>query len=275
MLLISKIDESNTHCDAGFMTMAGFTGRVDQWERFDRRWRKGLRRAGLSYFHTKEHSRNQPFLAKAIKIPDDNLMFGFVVRLDSRDYEEAYRAGSWGGTAQPDSMYGLCFRYCLAMVLEVATHEYGKDLKLDFVIDQGHVNAGAPNEIVHRIKKQKIKDAAEYLGTVTPMAVEDCYGLQAADGLATGAMWEEATRTIPLLDVTGAGLLSDLKGRSLMKAPIFRCHIDREEAAKARDNVLRWADFRREFGRRRSAERLARKQQQTADPSSSSEERTL
>jgi hypothetical protein len=51
VLLISKIDEARTHKGSDLMTMAGYTARIGQWDRFDRRWRKGLRKAGLEYFH--------------------------------------------------------------------------------------------------------------------------------------------------------------------------------------------------------------------------------
>ena len=261
MQLISKIDEADTHRGSQLMTMAGYTARIGQWNRFDHKWKKGLKKAGLDYFHVQEMP-NHPFGLKGAKIADDNLMFGFVVRLDRRDYEEVYLAGSWGGKAQPDSMYGLCFRYCLSAVLEIGRNEYPNDLKLNFIVESGHNNEGAPNEIVQRLKRQKISGASEFLGTVTPMDKMECYGLQAADGLATGAAWKEKQETPEgyLIDVSGAKKLSDLYGKSLMKAPVFRCHIDRDEIGKFRDDTLTFIDLRKKFGQQRNAEIQARKQ---------------
>lgn len=257
--LISKIDESRTHQESNLMTMAGYTARLGQWSRFDHKWRKGLRKAGLEYFHAQEMP-DHPFGIKGTKIADDNLMFGFVVRLDRRDYEEVYKDGPWGGKAQADSMYGLCFRYCLSAVLEIGLHEYPNNLRLDFIIESGHPNEGAPNEIVRRLKNMKIKGVSEFLGSVTPLEKRECYGLQAADGLATGAGWVEAGEGyVPLVNISAAAKLSDLYGRSQQKAPLFRCHIDRDEIARFRDDYFTFIKRRQEFGRRRNAEIAARK----------------
>ena len=38
--------------------------------------------------------------------------------MSEADYKQFYREGDWGGKAQPDSMYGLAFRYCLSLVLQ-------------------------------------------------------------------------------------------------------------------------------------------------------------
>jgi hypothetical protein len=92
--LISKIDESGTH-GADYMVMAGYSARLAQWDRFDRRWNKHLRKAGLDYFHAKEHSAH-PFAPKAYRLPGANLMFGFVVRMDVKDYKNFYRDGKLG-----------------------------------------------------------------------------------------------------------------------------------------------------------------------------------
>ena len=108
--LISKIDESGTHGASPHMIMAGYTARPNQWNRFDNRWQKALRKAGLEYFHAKEHWRH-PFAAKVVKLSDSNLLFGFVAKISERDYKQFYRSGDgWGGKAQPDSIYGLAFR---------------------------------------------------------------------------------------------------------------------------------------------------------------------
>ncbi len=142
--LITKIDESGTHGASPYMIMAGYTARLDQWNRFDIRWRKGLRKADLDYFHAKEHWKH-PFTAKVVKLSDSNLLFGFVARMSEFDYKKFYREGDWGGKAQPDSMYGLCFRYCLSLILQQALIKFPKkDFVLDFVVEAGHQNEGAP-----------------------------------------------------------------------------------------------------------------------------------
>lgn len=147
MQLIAKVDEANSHRQAAIMTMGGYIARVGQWNRFDHKWRKALRKSGLEYFHAVEMPRH-PFGAKAVKIADDNLMAGFVVRLDRKDYEEVYRDGRWGGKAQPDSMYGLCFRFFLSACLEVGLSEHRQNLKLDFVVESGQAPIGNINYAV-------------------------------------------------------------------------------------------------------------------------------
>jgi hypothetical protein len=184
-----------------------------------------------------------------------------VVRLDKKDYDETYRNAQWG-KAQPDSMYGLCFRYFLSACLEIGIHEYGPDLRLDFIIESGHPNEGAPNDIVRRIKKHGIPKVSELLGTVTPMLKKECYGLQAADGLVTGAAWAEGpggSSSVPLTNVLPAGTLAEVRQKTPLKAPLFRCHIDREQLAKFRDDQFALVEFKRQFGLRRAAEIAARK----------------
>jgi hypothetical protein len=267
--LIAKIDEANTHSKATIMTMGGYMARVGQWNSFDHKWRKELRKSGIDHFHAQEMAKH-PFTLKAPSIADNHLLVGFVVRLDRKDYEDVYRNGPWGGKAQPDSMYGLCFRYFLSACLEVGLGEYHPNLKLDFIIESGHMNEGAPNEIVRRLKKQNIRGVSEYLGTVRPMLKKECYGLQAADGLATGAAWAEGPEgsSIPLADVSLAGTLAQVAPKSPLKAPLFRCHVDREQLEKFRNDTFALVEFKRQFGLRRNAEIQAKKEIAKTIPSS-------
>lgn len=257
--LITKLDEARTHEASDFMMMAGYMARVGQWNRFDHKWRKALRKAQLEYFHAQEMPHH-PFGVKGAYISEDNLMCGFVVRLNRRDFEEVYRAGPWGRKAQPDSMYGLCFRYCLSAALDVGLAEYPNDLRLDFIVESGHPNEGAPNEIVRRLKNMKIKGASEFLGTVTPMEKKECYGLQAADGLATGAGWIEAGEiAVPPNFLSTPAAPSSLFKTTTRKAPNFMCHISRDEIASFRDDFFVFVERRRQFGQQRNAEIEARK----------------
>ena len=165
MKLIAKIDETNTH-GAPFMMMAGYMARVSAWEKFDRLWSRGLKRAGLDYWHGVE-TATHPFALDAHEISDSNLLFGFVVRMNKTDFA-IYRAGAWGGKAQPDSMYGLCFRYCLSFVVQRAVAELPRrSLTVDFVIEKGGPNSGAPATILEELRSKKVPDFSEFLGTVT------------------------------------------------------------------------------------------------------------
>jgi hypothetical protein len=245
--VISKIDEGFTHQDAPFMVMAGHTARLGQWNRFDTKWRKGLRKSGLTYFHAKEHHDN-PFALRAPKITDDNLMFGFVVRMDRADYQQHYRKGGWGGKAQPDSMYGLCFRSCLSMILQQVRHEIPRDdLELNFIVEEGHENEGAPNAIIQQLKRKRISGVSEFLGTVTTAEKKKIPGLQAADGLAFGAWYMDANDALPLGPPQKLPIAEPIKVPA-MKMPIYRCHMNAEELTRFKEGYFEHVEHRRQFG---------------------------
>lgn len=249
--LIAKIDESGTHGASDYMTMAGYAGLLGQWNRFDHKWRNGLRKAGLAYFHTKEHA-SHPFAAKAPFIADRHLMFGFVTRLDREDFERFYRAGGWGGKAQPDSMYGLCFRYCLSLVLDIALAEMAHDgLVLNFIVEDGHPNAGAPAEVIRQLKAKHISGVSEFLGAAVTGDKKTVWGLQAADGLASGAWHMEAAGPLDLGPVQRPSLSDAPVPKDSSKTPIFRCHIDAAELAKFKGDYFAHLEFRRQWGQKK------------------------
>jgi hypothetical protein len=258
--LITKLDESGTHSDATYMTMGGYGARLGQWNRFDHRWKKALRKARLPYFHVAEHG-GHPFALKAVKIADHELMFGFVVRLDKADYAKHYREGGWGGKTQPDSMYGLCFRYCLSAALRIALAEMPRDgLVLNFITESGHANEGAAAEIVSTLKRKHISGVSEYLGKAATDEKENCPGLQAADGVTTGA-WHLEKRGIPLLGPPQEPSLANWDSKQHgWKVPILRCHIDAKELASFKEDYFAHVDYRRKWGEQRTAEVLAKKQ---------------
>jgi hypothetical protein len=250
VLLVSKIDESGTHGRSTSLIMAGYTARLGQWNRFDVKWRKALRRAGLEYFHAKEHWKHS-FAANAVTIPDRNLLFGFVARLDKEDYDRFYRQGGWGDKAQPDSMYGLCFRYCLSFVLQQALIEEKREgLRLDFVIESGHPNEGAPAAIVARLKRNRIKGMSEFLGSAILGEKREVPGLQVADGLAFGA---RLRLCVPMINIPGNATVATARSRATLKAPIFRCHLDGKELTKFKNGYFANIEHRRLFGQRKPA----------------------
>lgn len=248
--LVSKIDETRTH-GVDYMMMEGYSARLFAWNRFERRWRKHLRNHGLDYFHAHEHATH-PFAPKAHKLIETHLMFGFVVRVDARDFKDVYRSGAWGGKAQPDSMYGLCFRYCLSFVLQQALVEFPNrpDLVLNFVVEDGHPNAGAPTTIVTELKKKRVSGMSEFLGNALPGEKKKIPGLQAADALAYMAQrWEDQN---PLkIGIPQDSAIEALRPQAFTKVPIFYCHADAEELASFRDGYFEHIRRRQAFGQRK------------------------
>jgi hypothetical protein len=260
--IIAKMDEAGTHKDSPYMTMGGYMARLGQWNRFDHKWKKGLRKAKLDYFHVQEHS-GHPFALKAVKIADDNLMLGFIVRLDHADYKKYYREGGWGGKAQPDSMYGLCFRYCLSLVLQASLAEFShKGLTINFIVEENKEYDGAPAAIVEQLKRKRITGVSEFLGYAVPGEKTKTPGLQAADGVTSGA-WHLEQRGLPVLTPPIAPSQSIAKWdpkATGWKVPILRCHIDAKELATFKEDYFAHIDYRKKWGEKRTAEVLAQKQ---------------
>jgi hypothetical protein len=272
--LIAKIDEAGTHGGADYMMLGGYAGRLAQWQRFDHRWKKGLRKTGLTYFHVAEHL-GHPFGERAVWIADRSLMFGFVVRLDKADYQRFYRqGGGWGGKAQPDSMYGLCFRFCLSCVLDLALQELNhEDLTISFVVEDGHPNCGAAPEIVSQLKKKRIAGVSEYLGAAVIGEKTKVPGLQAADCLISSAWKIEQPERLALRPVLGPKMRPSLKEwdggtGGQFKCPILRCHLDEEHLATFKEGYIEHVAHRVAHGEERARQIAARKAASAADPTS-------
>jgi hypothetical protein len=151
-------------------------------------------------------------------------------------------------------MWGLCFRYCLSFVLQQAFAEMAREgLTLNFVVEDGHQNSGAAAEIVRQIKKKNISGISEFLGAAITGDKKRVMGLQAPDGLATGA-WhvESSPETVEanLVDVPQRVPLVISRPYQQLRAPIFRCHVDSEELAKFKEGYFADIKFRKEFDRR-------------------------
>jgi hypothetical protein len=195
-------------------------------------------------------------------------MFGFVVRLDKADYQKFYREGQWGGKAQPDSMYGLCFRYCMSAVLQIALNELPtKGLSINFMVEDGHTNAGAPAEIIRQLKKKKIGGVSEHLGWAITGDKEKVPGLQAADCVTSGA-WQIEKDVVPLLGNPQPPSLKNWKEfDSPHRVPILRCHIDPQHLATFKDGYFEHIAARQAYGDARQAEIAARKAARSREPS--------
>ncbi|SRR5216683_5775718 len=254
MQLIARLDESNTHASADYMLMAGYVGRLGQWKHFDEAWRKGLRKSGLTHWHTSK-TGNHPFRRKASKLADRHLMFGVVIRLDGDIFREAYHCREWPDGAKPDSMYGLCFRYCIRGIVQQACVELpNQRVTINFELESGHRNAGAPADIVRSFKRERVP-MGDAIGTVTLGEKTKVPGLQAADLLANWALELEVEGRVGTYD---EGPLPLAKARTReIRCPIFRCYPAACDLAKFRDDVLIRTRQRREYGRMRHQARLA------------------
>jgi hypothetical protein len=230
--IITKIDESNTHGDAPFMVMAAHTARLGQWNRFDDKWRKALTKSGLGYFHAVEHHETRFSREVGPRITDNNLLFGMVVRLSEADYRAHYReGGGWTNKAQPMSMYGLCFAYILGFVYrKILAQTPQDDFTLNFIIEEGHPNAGAPAEILKELRRRGSGELAARLGHVTQGDKKRIPGLQAADALAFGGLHVETRLDQQAFDPsvsTPERAMGFVRGPT--KMPVYGCNVTPEE----------------------------------------------
>jgi len=126
---------------------------------------------------------------------------------------------------------------------------------INFVVESGHPNEGAPAEIVSQIRRKRIQGISEFLGVAVLDDKKKCPGLQAADGLATGAWRLEQSSAMQerLVDIPQDVPLRNVRPHQEMKAPIFRCHIDAKELATFKDGYFAHIEYRKEWGRRRRA----------------------
>jgi hypothetical protein len=258
------IDESGTHGQSAFMILAGWVGTLGQWNHFDIRWRRLLRRNRIAYFHAKElESRQKEYkgwtdaqaeklVRDCVRFTDEHAAFGFAVRISQNDYHEYYRNDGVLPKMQPDSMYGLAFRFGAAFVPDMTRKLLNRnDFTLNHIVEDGHPNAGSCHEIIKSLKKLNAPQFSEHLGTVTLADGDDFPGLQAADGLAYGA-WANDEELLPhLVDFERTASPEVIRRGTIMRAPIFRCDATPEVLSLLRSDRLTLAAMRQQFGERK------------------------
>jgi hypothetical protein len=227
VIISAYIDESGTH-GGPTMLMACLVGRLGQWSSFDPKWRKYLRRYGLTYYHSKEmkHSEGEfkgwtiakkyQFASGAAKLTEKHTMFGMTTVLREDDYSTHYIANDRPKEVQLDSSYGLCFRFTLARMVEIIRHTYGDrgDIEIDFVLESGHRNFGDAERIFKLVKKQSAPEVSRILRSIRSGGKKEP-GLQAADAGAYHMLGSELKRTNPPGTIT---IPSPVKGKPVRRS---------------------------------------------------------
>jgi len=271
------IDESGTH-GSPVTILAGWVGRLGQWATFDPKWKRLLKRSGITHVHSKEirHSqgefkgwsiaRKQAFVADASKLGIKNLEYGFTIFLSEEDYQKHYIAGHRPKEVQLDSRYGLCFRYCVGLVSNLAMQSFkDRDLEISFVLESGHTNYGDADRIFSKVKKSRVEHEqfiVRALKTLTTGDKMDFPGLQIADAIAYSS-FQHITRA-PMKTV---GLnLDDPDGymdaaKKIQRTPVIHLRLGPQELGRFRQFILDEVE-----------EKKARRERATASPSSSAEQ---
>jgi hypothetical protein len=177
--------------------MGGYVARLGQWQHFDAKWRRLLKRNGVSHIHIIDvlNGRNEfrgwtqdralQLWQDAEKITSKHTLFGFATLVSDKDYLEIYAAGPPPKKVPLDTRYGLCFRLIMNLVFKkIYEEERRDDLTLNMVLEAGAENAGDAERIFNLFKKHAPPHLAKMAGTIT-FGGKDVPGLQAADGTAS------------------------------------------------------------------------------------------
>jgi hypothetical protein len=180
MIVTSYFDMSGPDRRIPLMVYGGFVAKLGQWNRFDAKWRKMLKRAGLTYFRAKEmrhgegefrgwgDDQKEKLVGKMEKIAQGNSLFGFTVRLDDADFRNYYIPKVKPKKVNFDSRYGVCFRSAISFLPYMVKDALGRsDFTLNVVVEEGDKNVGASYEIFKELRKEQNWEYAGNLGEVT------------------------------------------------------------------------------------------------------------
>jgi len=195
MILTVYCDESGTHATSPVTVLAGFLGDANEWVEFEREWAKVLRKHRISHVHAKYlWHRQKEFKGWSetqvshlwadlwYVIQEHKRIFAAKTALSEEDYKLFYVSDGPARKERLDSRYGLCFR--AFMSFHPAFHRaHFTNGSVNFILEQGHRNAGDALRIFGEIKKQP-GPWRDIVGTLTFGAKRDFPALQAADLLA-------------------------------------------------------------------------------------------
>jgi hypothetical protein len=129
LIFTSYFDETDTHGPTPDIIMAGYLGHAYQWRRFDRKLRDlqtdhGFKILHASHFKSKtgefdgwSDDECMDLVRDFTNLVKNNLTAGLAVALEHNRYISEYRAGA-PARFHLDSQYGLCFRACLAHLID-------------------------------------------------------------------------------------------------------------------------------------------------------------
>ena len=200
------IDEADSH--TANVVVAGYVAQVRQWRRFNKLWRKALKKRGLSFFHTQELwdsdgefstlslQAKEALRIRLFEIADSNLLVGFTIRINEADFNRYYIGDN--PRAHRDSQYGLCLRWAFCVLPEYVEALLGKEVKnIHFILERGHRNFQDCQRIFEEIKDSNWEYAPK-LGTFSGGSKGEFPGLEAGDALATGSAkaWDHVTSSL-------------------------------------------------------------------------------
>lgn len=196
MALTAYFDESGTHGEKSpAVVLGGFIASEANWVAYENDLTSLLNRFGVEVFHARKFRKRQgefrgwsdqqfvEFAVAFFDLFDKHLGRGIAVAIPTADYKELYRAEKFPAKGRQDSIYGLCFRFCLLALINFAKDaEY--DWPVTIVLESGHPNAGDAVRIFDEIKSKVLKpECRSVLGAVAFDSKEACPQLASADAM--------------------------------------------------------------------------------------------
>lgn len=259
MHLVAYFDEAGTHDQSTFMVMGGYLARIGQWTRLSGKWNKHLRRNELDCFHLIDinnrlaaphrypdwtEERHQRFMETCAKIIDDNTIVGINVRLERTDYENYFQMADKPNKVRFDTMYGLCFHFCVVASCDLAKdHEGSDNFTIDFIVEDGHRHIGDAQRIFGELRAANIPGISNHLGAMKPASKKKFAGLQCADGNASG-IWQLADSVEKSAPPPNARL-EDYRKIAGSRSPLVQYSLNRRLLSKLQRRLLDFEEQRR------------------------------
>jgi hypothetical protein len=256
------LDESGTHGSSPHLIMGGMVSSQGKWAYFNKLWGKMLNCRGIRYFHTKQlkdtdgdfsgwdKQRKEGLINDAGRIQQSATMFCISTMLRRVDYLEHYNNAEKPKKLQLDTMYGLCFRYCVLFIIDLLRRTFGSDIAINFILEAGAKNAGDAERIFYQLKKED--GYKNILKSISFDGKDGHYGLQGADFVSHTTFLAEQGEP-DLTAFPAQGNLDDSRKILKHRSPAFRCQIEADYLKDTKRKILDYDAKRIAFGQRKRA----------------------
>jgi len=195
VIFTANFDETDTHGPAPTVILAAYLGHAYQWQQFNKKLERLQATYSFKVFHAVDfEGRKREFsgwseekcaalIADLTMLVRDNLALGLTVALPYDQYMNEYRVSPIPSKMHLDSQYGVCFRACIAYLMDFLEMRQYRDT-LNIVMEGGHKNVGDCLRIFDDLKKRLHNIGMDFLGGFTIERKETWPPLMVADLLA-------------------------------------------------------------------------------------------
>ncbi len=195
-MMIAYFDESGTHDDSPFMSVAGYLFDKEHSLSIDRRWGEALEVAGVEYFHMSDcangvgqfkpmslESRDN-LARKLIEIIKNNMSFGVAAAISQKTFDN-YADENPAIMPTTGTTYTMCAMWCLAAMGQWADRN-SYDGPINYFFEAGHKSQGEAKDFLNSVSRNKRLKEMYHYGSHAFCDKKKVQPLQAADILA----WE-------------------------------------------------------------------------------------